>query len=342
MIFYLLLYIFSLCISVLSFDKHTVSVNNQILAKFFAVFLILVCGLRFGIGTDYWSYYDIYNGSSELERIEIGFKSIILFSHSVSKNFSLFLLFISLLSISLKVKYFSTLYNPFLAIFIYICVYYFPLDFNVIRQGLASSFIYFAVEAGKKKKLINYLFFVGIASLFHISAVVFIPVYFFIYRLKIKFKTVVIIFILSIVLRVIVLPILFNLVRNFVLSRFNSSIISQLINYFWLGDFSLSLNFFRRLFFIVAYLLIFGISKSDCYLTLYLISFFVSTILTGNDIFAYRLSSWFDIFSIPLFCSKRIILSHKNIVVFTCFIIVLTVLFFSSMQDALPYRVSSF
>lgn len=342
MIYYLVIYLFSLFVLVFSFDRHTVSINNSILVLLFSFLIIFICGSRYGIGTDYWSYYSIFKEARDYERIELGFKSLVKFSWLISPgNFSIFVFLVAFLSIFIKCIYFSKLKNPFLAVFIYVCLYYFPLDFNVIRQGLASSFIYFAVEEGRKKNLLGYLLFLCAAFLFHYTSIIFFVLY-PICRKKMTFKlrNLCFVFIIFLILRISVIPFLFDFFRNLIVSKTSSSVIVQLVNYFWLSDFHFSLNFWRRLVFIITYLLIFGTRNANCYFVFYLFSFIISTMLTGNDIFSYRLSTWFDIFSIPLFCSCRIPFTRKNAIVTVCFILVLTVLFFVSMQDALPYQTS--
>lgn len=342
MTYYLVVYLFSLFVFAFSFDRHTVSINNSILVLLFSFFIIFICGSRYGIGTDYWSYYNIYKGGKDYERIELGFKSLVKFSWLISPdNFSFFIFLVAFLSIFIKCIYFSKLKNPFFAVVIYVCLYYFPLDFNVIRQGLASSFIYFAVEEGKKKNLLGYLLFLFAAFSFHYTSIIFLVLY-PICRRKMTFKlrNLFFIFIIFLILRMSVIPLLFDFFRNVIVSKTSSPVIMQLVNYFWLSDFHFSLNFWRRLVFIIAYLLIFGTKNANCYFVFYLFSFIISTVLTGNDIFSYRLSAWFDIFSIPLFCSRRIFLTRKNATVTVCFILVLIVLFFASMKDALPYQTS--
>ena len=343
MYYYLFIFTFSLFTFSLSYDKHTCFINNKIVALLFSVFLILICGLRFGIGTDYWNYYKHYVGTSEaVERIEPGFRSLISFSSYIKpNNFAFFVLFIAVLSVGLKSIYFSKLENPFFAILIYLSLFYFPLDFNVIRQGLASALIYFAVEEGKKKHLGRYILLVFIASTFHLASIVFISLYQLCrVRFSIKMRNVIVIFFIFLILRVTLLQFIFDSIRTFIISKYSIPVVLQLVNYFWLDSFSLSLNFFRRLFFIIIYLLLFGSKNLNCYFLLYLMSFFISTMLTGNEIFAYRLSAWFDIFLIPLFCSEKIKLTNRNAFVLLCFILSLILMFFLTMRDALPYQVS--
>jgi len=56
-----------------------------------------------------------------------------------------------------------------------------------LRQTVAISILFFAYKYIREKKLINFLIIVGIASLFHITALVFILAYFIAYR-KINYK----------------------------------------------------------------------------------------------------------------------------------------------------------
>ena len=341
MIFYLFFLIFSLSIILLSTDRNCYSLNNDFLLVFFSIIIILVCGFRFGIGTDYGNYINIYNNLEEYPRIEKGFLCIIKISKFLRAGKpQLYIFLVSLVAIGLKILYFTKLKNPFLAVFIYLCLYLFPLDFNVIRQGLASGIIYFAIERGRKKKKWQYFILVICASLFHSSVLIFLPLYPLTYmHVTLETKKLVKIFLIFLVIRVTVLQFIFNNLRIFILTRISNPLIAQLVNYFWLADFKFSFNFLRRLLFIIFYFKLFGEKKHNCYFLFYLIGFFISTMLTGNEIFSYRLSTLFDVFSIPLFCNKRIVLTKKNSVYFFSFIMLLILLYFSYMKDALPYKV---
>lgn len=81
-----------------------------------------------------------------------------------------------------------------------------------IRQGFAICFCILAIEMCKNRKLIWFLAFVGLAMLFHSSAIVFLPVYFF-PLLKINFKSI-LIFITALIISLIFLDRVFLLINT--------------------------------------------------------------------------------------------------------------------------------
>jgi transmembrane protein EpsG len=152
--------------------------------------LSLVSGLRFLVGTDYVNYtilfYDSNSykiGTENLSGIEIGFillcRLLYLFSHS---PFPLFLVtsFIINIIIILSIREASEIF--WLSCFLYITAGAFYSTFNVLRQSLAMAIVFLAVVRLMKGKNWEYFLYVGIASLFHLSALIMIPVYFIVTR----------------------------------------------------------------------------------------------------------------------------------------------------------------
>lgn len=95
-------------------------ISNKIVFFMLAVYLILVAGLRYGIETDYWSYAKIFKSTSEnheVEGIEKGFHSLILFYKNMfsSKNFNGFIFMLAFISVGLKLFYISKLKEPFIS-----------------------------------------------------------------------------------------------------------------------------------------------------------------------------------------------------------------------------------
>lgn len=77
--------------------------------------------------------------------------------------------------------------NKFMSIMLYFTVQGFSFQLSAIRQALAMGFVLISFEYVKQRKLLKFLFWVLIASLFHKSAFAIIPMYFLAY-LKIDFK----------------------------------------------------------------------------------------------------------------------------------------------------------
>ena len=245
---------------------------------------------------------------------------------------------IAFIALSVKGLYFSKLNNPFLAIFIYICIYFFDSDFNIIRQGAGIGFVYFAIEEGRKKKIINYILFFLLASGFHVSYLILLPFYFFCTK-KINFSLRKIILFIAIlfIFRITFFNQLLRAIQ-LVLRNSGNPFISQIVLYLGVGDFHINLSLLRRLFFVLLYLYLFGSKNLDIYFVLYFSSFLLSLLLTGNEMFLHRLSLCFDVFSVPLFASRKIVLNKKNMFGLFVFFISLTILYFIPMRPVLPYQ----
>lgn len=72
--------------------------------------------------------------------------------------------------------------QPFLSLFFYITLGEFAFEMMGFRQSIAMSICLVGLEFVKKKKPIPFLLTVALAACFHISAIVFLPVYFLAYR----------------------------------------------------------------------------------------------------------------------------------------------------------------
>lgn len=141
------------------------------------LFLILwiPSALRYGIGTDYMSYVDIFNFIDDANYIEIGFKSICVFLNWLGiDSFWLFAVIGAItyapfcFGLPRKVMFSST--------FMFICSFYLS-TYTGIRQTMAVSFILYAsyqLLAGYDKCF----FIIAVtASLFHMSALLLLPFY---------------------------------------------------------------------------------------------------------------------------------------------------------------------
>ncbi len=138
------------------------------------------------VGTDYKAYmdlYDIYHKYSFLNfiksaSIEMGFVLICQISSYFWGYKTLFFIFnfLTLLFTFLTIKKTDTQYKS-IAYLAYLFLYY-TSSFNGIRQMLAVSIIFYAYHFIEKKDFKNWLLFAILASIFHTSALLLIPIYF--------------------------------------------------------------------------------------------------------------------------------------------------------------------
>lgn len=167
--------------------------NIKILAyiSYIISFLIvwIVSAMRFGIGTDYFMYRDIYEYALKgatipqiIQRydVEPGWATL---NHILSLIFKepqyIFIVtsFIFIFCIYKVIIEFEDRVNVGLAIFIFLSVSYIP-SFNVIRQYLAIGILMLSLKYIEQKKIIKFIIFVIMASLFHYTALIFLPIYY--------------------------------------------------------------------------------------------------------------------------------------------------------------------
>ncbi|MGB3161822.1 MAG: EpsG family protein [Carnobacterium sp.] len=149
--------------------------------------LALMAGFRFSTGYDFESYKkfyesldninDVFNGTIDAES---GYLLINFLFKSIGFNFYFFILFFSVLSMSL-LSYFLYTHTKFPSMFLlyYYSRFFLVRDMGQIRSSLACIILLYAIPYIEKKKPIHFLIIVLTASLFHISALFFIIAYLF-------------------------------------------------------------------------------------------------------------------------------------------------------------------
>lgn len=68
---------------------------------------------------------------------------------------------------------------PWLSFFLFICLAYFSISISILRQSLAMVIILNSLKYVLERKKLKYFLSVGIASMFHISALICVLIYFF-------------------------------------------------------------------------------------------------------------------------------------------------------------------
>ncbi|WP_223701116.1 EpsG family protein [Sutcliffiella deserti] len=140
------------------------------------------------VGVDTWRYERSFNWLKEINNFndfllydsDFGFKlvqRIILF---FTDNFNYMLIVFSLfIFISLGIFIYRYSKSIFLSYILFICLGFFDHSFNLQRQIIALSIVLFSYSFILKKKPKHFFMVVLCASLFHSSAIVFLPAYYF-------------------------------------------------------------------------------------------------------------------------------------------------------------------
>lgn len=179
MLFYIILVISLFVCFTLSDYKWQNNYLKKILLAYPCIILFCISVFRFDIGYDYPNYYNLIGASFdqlEFERIEPLAQCIVKIVRYIGEPWLLFVLFgvptyFLAFGVCSKTGHFQ------LAFWTY--VFLFLLDsFSTIRQAAAIAIIMWAVIYMQEKKMFPYVVACILASLFHSSALIMLPVYF--------------------------------------------------------------------------------------------------------------------------------------------------------------------
>lgn len=182
--------------------------TNKIWLCFIAfIQLSLLSMFRINIGIDYKSYKNIFNEISILpfnqineHEIEIGYGLLNKIVSIYTDNFGVLIAICSIITVGIMIFVIyknSTSYA--LSIYLYVALSFYYMAYNLTRQGIAISITIVGIKYIKEKKLIKYLLVILLASTFHYSALIMIPIY-FISRIKLTNIKVVIFSIITFIL----------------------------------------------------------------------------------------------------------------------------------------------
>lgn len=159
--------------------------DNKKIVFISAGLLFFVAGLRYYTGYDFESYKEYYyisNSFSQLidgsVRLERGYLFLSIIFSQMGFTYYTFVLFFSGLSISVLTGFiYKNFKYPSLFLMYYFARFFLARDMGQVRGGFAGVILLFAIPYVQKKQFLKFLAIVFLASLFHISAWVFLLVY---------------------------------------------------------------------------------------------------------------------------------------------------------------------
>ena len=184
MIIYFALIIFWF-VSHLLVQKLSDQKKRNILTFIIGVSMFLVMGLRhYTVGSDIEHYLDVYNNdnlwtASFINQFEFGyygFLRVLKFIGIGNQGYIIIVSFIFSYSFSVFFKRYSS--NILMSFYLYLTIGLFTVSMSAIRQSFAISIILFAVSLLLERKVVFYLIVVLIASTFHRSAIIMLPLVF--------------------------------------------------------------------------------------------------------------------------------------------------------------------
>ncbi|EOT30779.1 EpsG family protein [Enterococcus saccharolyticus] len=196
MIIYILL--FSCCILLTVFikqnpvridTKYSIEKNfnfrNIIILLLIFLILEVFAGIRYEVGTDYWTYSNLHIPevlSGINFRVEPLYRLVI----KLGINFpigdemyqGIFILTHLLILIPIFISIYKVSKNYMWSIIILLLSGYFNLSLSMMRQAIALSVVLLSLNFIKKRKIIPFIICIIIGFYFHKSAILFLPVYF--------------------------------------------------------------------------------------------------------------------------------------------------------------------
>lgn len=183
------LIIFTVSLFFMHCSEISKSKYKNILFAILAIFILsLFAGLRdYTIGTDVLLYgkgwfeksleFDsliLFLKKADEYSIGIGYAALNFFVSRISVNFHFFLFifqFIHLTLIYVTIRSFKSYVNITFAFFIYLFSFY-NISFNILRQIMAVSIVFFGFRYIQNRKLIKYLLTILLAWSFHSTAII--------------------------------------------------------------------------------------------------------------------------------------------------------------------------
>jgi len=173
--------------------KKTIFIE-KILFFCFGLMLFIMSAFRFHTGYDYENYYTVYEVINMVDMKHIGVAGVeygYAILNRICANYRILIIICAYIGVFLKLKVFEKYKDHiFLILIMYYSGLFLNFDMGVIRQGISMSIMFLGTEGLYKKdeiciqentvntNKIKFILCLATASLFHISALVFIPLYF--------------------------------------------------------------------------------------------------------------------------------------------------------------------
>ncbi|MEG2761129.1 MAG: EpsG family protein [Mucinivorans sp.] len=190
--YYLVIFI-TLCIFAL-FEQSTIYQKRKNVLFFISyLMLMLTAGLRYETGGDWTSYTEIFNTIEPVDQVlagnrqyfdwmaglETGYRYLNSIVKFIVPNVQLLFFIVAIIISTFIFKGIKQYCSyPILGVLIYFGILFFALDMIVLRQGIAAALVFWGYKYIEDKKFWKFLIICCVASLFHVSALIGILVYF--------------------------------------------------------------------------------------------------------------------------------------------------------------------
>ena len=177
-------YLVTLGIILLSFAVNKIQKSKILLCVFVCITLIVVAGFRYYVGTDYGNY--IYDYQQTIQKgfhfsffLQPALPMMALLCNRIGGGYELWFFLLSCITIVpvflLIYKIKSPVYYPILFFLFLGCWHQ---SFNLVKQAAAASIVFYGYFYLRDKRFVKWLLCCLVASLFHITAILMVPLYF--------------------------------------------------------------------------------------------------------------------------------------------------------------------
>lgn len=187
---YILLIIIFGCIAIYYQTIDNKEIRQYLIAGCFIIYLFFF-GFRGFIGTDWTGYYPAFDSCSSSYlyinpftmidgwRIEPGFTLLMFLSKSILPSYDFFIFICCLINEILLFKFLSKRTDNIpLTLIIFLCMGGFIMQVNLLRNSIAILLFINSLEYIEKKEPIKYYSICVLAISMHLSALLFLPLYF--------------------------------------------------------------------------------------------------------------------------------------------------------------------
>lgn len=134
------------------------------------ILLVVVAGFRYGIGTDYYTYEQIYNNIEDASYIETGYRYVNIILKYLGCSYEMSVLFFALVTNLLLLHFIKQYSIDFVfSLVLYVFLNYYFITFNAVRQMIGIAIFLTGVNYVFKKKYLSFLLMTAFAALFHYS-----------------------------------------------------------------------------------------------------------------------------------------------------------------------------
>lgn len=184
MIPYLVVLILAVVITHLG-RRYCSKASERLILLFVGLLLVFFAGFRSrSVGTDTGTYIAMLESVTSLEEaltyhVELGYSLLILASSSLSSGYAVMLTMIAMIvvfSYLFTLVRFTERYET--ALFLFITLGSYTFFFNGARQGIAAAICFLALPLLLERKALYYFLLIGLATFFHKTALLAIPLYF--------------------------------------------------------------------------------------------------------------------------------------------------------------------